>query len=725
MGLEISQQMDLLNRALACRTHGHLDDLTRICLELLRSSPECADAWYLLGVAASDRHHTQQSEAYLSRAIAIDGDNPNYRNALGVAFIESRQYQQAETALRQALRGNPHVADLHCNLGRALMLQERFTEALACFRKSLETDPAHAVALANMAVAYQSCGLLPQAVECYHRALRIDARCSKWWANLGAAQLGLAAYAAAAISFHHALEGTPDHPAATKGLAVACCALGQYEESGQLLARFLSACPDDTEATVNLAVVYQHTGQWEALRQLLPRLDRQTREALDRQAVPSEQPLFNISRSADPALNLAVARAWSRSIARRARHMAPAFEHPSGRRSSDRRIAVGYLSADFRSHAVAHQAVALFEQHDRAKFRVCGFSVGPQENDEYRRRIAAACDPFVDLSTASARDAAQAIYDCGVDILVDLMGHTHQNRLDICALRPAPIQVSYLGFLASSGAEFIDYMVGDPIVTPPEHAPYYSEKIIRLPHCYQIISPTAPTRVPCTRRQAHLPENGFVFCCFNQAYKIEPEIFACWMDILKSVPSAVLWLYRANDKAAESIQAEAERLGVRRERLIFADKVPLADHLNRLRLADLALDTPLYNGGATTANALAAGVPLVTTLGKHFVSRMSASHLEALGLRALVATDLRHYAYLAVSLARSPQQLQSFRQALRDAKETSPMFDAACFTRDLERAYSAVWSRYAMGRPPEHLVIPSDRPTKDNIKPHIPESISR
>ena len=701
--MEKELKNDLLNQALVHRQQGRLDELERICHELLEHDFSCADAWYLLGIAAWDQADGPHAQEYISRAIVLDGRNPRYCNAMGIVLIENQQYHQAERVLGGALSGQPENSDLLCNLGRALMLQGRLDEAIASFSKVLAIHPTHAVAHFNLAVVFQSRGQLLLALEHYHQALHIDPRHHKWWSNLGATQLSLADYSAASASFRKALALSPDEIMALQGLSVACCALGNYEEAGRLLGRVLSISPEDAEAVANLAVVYQHTAQWPKLREVLALLDRQTHTALAQGALPAEQPLVNISHTADQARNLAVARAWSLSISKRVRYAEEPFRHAKRQRSE--RITIGYLSADFRNHAVAHQAVALFELHDRNNFRVCGFSVGPHHDDKYRHRIAGACDQFVDLSTADSFQAARTIYANGVDILVDLMGHTHKNRLDICALRPAPLQVSYLGFLASSGADFIDYLIGDPIVTPLEHAQFYSEKIIRLPHCYQIISPTEASVHEWTRSEARLPKDAFVFCCFNQSYKIDPELFARWMEILRLVPSAVLWLYRSNDMTEARLTTEAKHHGVDPERLVFADKVPIADHLNRLRLADLALDTVLYNGGATTANALAAGVPLITTLGKHFVSRMSASHLKTLGLGSLVARDLRQYVQLAVSLAQAPQQLRSIRQTLGAASATSTLFDAASFVRDLERAYDAIWSNYLAGKAPEHLDI--------------------
>jgi len=716
-------QTDVSKQAADGRRAGRPQELAPICRMGVQAPPDSAGAWHLAGLAQWKNGAARQAEIHLSRAVELDPHNLDYCNTLGVFLIESGQFQRAEALLLQALQLDPRSSDLLCNLGRAMLLQQRFAEALARFREALAHNPQHAVLLANMGVTYQALGQLDEAVAWYRRALRLAPQRPKWWTNLGAALVAKSSYASAETCFQQALALAPDYLPAAKGLGITCCALGNYENALPVIQRALHACPDDAEAIACLAVIYQHTGCWEAFKRILPQLARHTEEALLRNEVPAEQPLFNISRTDDQYLNLAVARAWSQSIARCVCRGARPFVHQAHRRYANRRITIGYLSADFRNHAVAHQAVAMFALHDRSRFRVCAFSVGPPEQDDYRRRIAASCDHFGDLAGADARQAAVTIYDQRVDILIDLMGHTHRNRLDICALRPAPVQIAYLGFLASSGADFIDYLIGDPVVTPPEHAPFYSEKLIRLPHCYQIVSPTPPAASAVNRGDAGLPEEAFVFCCFNQIYKIEPLVFGCWMQILKKVPQAVLWLYRPNATAVAKLQAAALQQGVTPERLIFADKMPLADHLNRLRLADVALDTVLYNGGATTANALVAEVPVVTTLGNHFVSRMSASHLRSLGLDELIAGDLQAYGRLAVELAASPQRLRSVQRHLKSALEISPLLDTARFVRNIEQAYLRAWWRCCEGLPPEHLEIPpgrsSDLPHRTSIAPEI------
>jgi predicted O-linked N-acetylglucosamine transferase (SPINDLY family) len=303
--------------------------------------------------------------------------------------------------------------------------------------------------------------------------------------------------------------------------------------------------------------------------------------------------------------------------------------------------------------------------------------------------------------------AAQTIYREKVDILIDLMGHSHNNRMGILALRPAPVQVGYLGFLSTTGADFIDYLVTDDLVIAPDHRDFYSEQMIRMPGCYQInhlklIDPTPKN----SREYWNLPTDAFVFCCFNVAYKIDRRLFDAWMRILEKSPKSVLWLFGSNQMAIDHMQARAKASGIDPNRLVFAEKLPLKEHLRRLPLADLALDTLRYNGGATTANALSVGLPVLTAIGDHWVSRMSASHLSAAGLAQLVASEPAAYEAKAIALAQNPQQLHKLRRHLAQQIKSCPLFDTSAFVRALESGYEAVWGRYIHGKTPNDIKIP-------------------
>lgn len=696
---------ELLNRAVALFNAGRKEALAQVCRQLIDDSPKSADAWYMLGVSEWQSGRHEAAEAALSRALKYNDTNPAYYNALGIVLTESGNIAMAETMLRHALPYDPQSVDLLCNLGRVLMLQSRHQEAAFFLKAALRQQPGHAASLANMAVIHHAGRRLKSSADCYRHALASAPHRSDWWANLGAVLLGLGQNYSAERCYRRALSASPVHQDAMRGLAMTYCAMGNYEAAVRLLLDHVRYSPGDTEATVTLAIAAQHTGCWGEYDDIVKRMSDHTHAALQRDQVPAEQPLINIRRSDDVRLNLKVARAWSRTIAKRVRRSYAVFDHSTHNLGTDRPLVVGYLSADFRNHAVSHQAVSLFEYHDRSRFRICGFSVGTKSDDAYHRRIRASCDHFQDISEMDGGEAARTIYDQKVDILIDLMGHTQQNRLDICALRPAPIQISYLGFLGSSGADFIDYLVGDHVVTPDDQAAYYSEKLIRLPHCYQIISPISLPLKSYARQDVHLPEKAFVFCCFNQLYKIDLDLFHRWMVILHRAPGSVLWLYCSSPETAERLQTEAERSGISPHRLIFADKVPLDHHIARLQLADLALDTPAYNGGATTANALMAGVPLIATLGNHFVSRMSASHLKTLGLPELIVPDRQAYVEMAINIARSPSMLSAIKRKMKKLLPNSPLLKPKMFVRTLEKAYLTAWQRYCDGLPPAALDI--------------------
>jgi protein O-GlcNAc transferase len=458
-------------------------------------------------------------------------------------------------------------------------------------------------------------------------------------------------------------------------------------------------------ALAHLVVGLEYTCQWDKLDLYHPLLDQATRIALDDGRRPDEDPMLNIRRCDDVTVNQAVGRAWSRYRQNRARHSGIQLIHsPAGRQY--KKITIGYLSYDFRNHPVAHQLFPLFGMHDRNRFRTVAYSIGPDDGSFFRKKIVAGCDDFVDISSQGLSEAVKTIYDHQIDILVDLMGHSHHNRMEILALRPAPIQVGYLGFLSTTGAPFIDYLVTDAKVVPKDHEPFFDEKLLRMPHCYQFSHAGLIGTETDTRRQDWgLPDTGFVFCCFNTVYKIDRELFDTWMRILLRIPGSVLWLNGGHQMARRQMQSRARMLGIDPIRLVFCEKIALEDHLRRIRLADLALDTIRYNGGATTANAIGSGVPVITVMGRHWVSRMSASQLIAAGLPDLVFPSISSYEHAAVELALNENKLRSVRERLKENVKGHPLFDSQGFVRQLEAGFEIIWQRFLDGSKPDHVEI--------------------
>jgi predicted O-linked N-acetylglucosamine transferase (SPINDLY family) len=407
-------------------------------------------------------------------------------------------------------------------------------------------------------------------------------------------------------------------------------------------------------------------------------------------------PFTALSYSSDPSWQLTCSQRYCRTLYPVAAD--PLFK--SARHHGDR-IRIAYLSSDFHRHATAFLTAGLFELHDRKLFEIAGISFGPDDKSDTRARLIRAFDSFHDVRAESDRAVAARIADLEIDIAVDLKGYTGGARPGILAHRPAPIQVSYLGFPGTMGAPFIDYIIADDTVTPAGDEPFYSESIVRLPGCYQVndakraISTAAPTRVA-----AGLPERGFVFCCFNQSYKVTEPIFAVWMRLLRRVEGSVLWLFRDNALAETNLRAEAAARGVDPLRLIFAEREKPENPLARHRLADLGLDTLPYNAHTTASDALWTGLPIVTCRGSTFAGRVAASLLQAVGLPDLVTENLADYEALALALARDAPRLDAVRARLAQNRSTSSLFDTDLFRRHIETAYRTMWRRWRDGEPP-------------------------
>ena len=370
------------------------------------------------------------------------------------------------------------------------------------------------------------------------------------------------------------------------------------------------------------------------------------------------------------------------------------------------RIRIGYFSTDFRDHATAHLITHLFECHDHAKFEITGFSLGPPANDIWRKRLERTLDHFFDVWSQTGQEIASKARELEIDIAIDLNGHTQGARTDVFALRPAPVQVNYLGYPGTMGASYIDYLIADTTVIPTEHQAYYDEKIIYLPHSYQVNDSTKViSDRSFSRAELGLPENAFVLCCFNNSYKITPDLFTIWMRLLRAVEGSVLWLLEANTTAVRNLRLEAGKHGVSTERLVFAPRMALADHLARHRQADLFLDTFYYNAHTTASDALWAGLPVLTCLGDAFAGRVAASLLTAVGLPELITHSRAEYESLALGLATQPEQLAAIRKKLAANRTTQPLFDTARFTRHIENACIKMYERYQSALSPDHIVV--------------------
>lgn len=605
------------------------------------------------------------------------------RSNFGEALRRQGRLAEAEAHHRAAVAWLPDFGGNHFNRGVTLQALGRVGEAADAYAEAARLMPEFAAAPCNQGAMLRALGRLEEAADALRRALRIDAGLVAGWLNLGAVAQAGGRLDEAAVCFRAALVLKPDLAEALANLGVVSKEAGRIPESIPCLARALAVgLPDPGGVLAQLIQQQRHLCRWEGLAERSARLVELVRTGATEQA----HPWIFLGEGAGPALELACARRYSawktRGIPR------GAFVTNRGPRE---RLRIGYLSSDFQEHATAVLIAELIERHDRARFEVVGYSYGADDGGPMRRRLMRAFDRFVDLSALSHDAAARRIQADGIDILVDLKGHTQGARLEIPALRPAPAQVQWLGYPGTMGADCIDAVIGDPIVTPARHQPYYAERILRLAVCYQPNDRTRPIAETPTRAACGLPEVGVVFCCFNAAYKITPTVFAVWCRLLTRMPKSVLWLLEGHPEATVNLRREAARRGIAPERLVFSPKLPLPDYLARYRLADLFLDTTPVGAHTTASDALWAGLPVLTPRGEGFASRVAASLLNAVGLPELAVDSLDAYEAEALRLGRSPEAVAALKARLAEGRNRAPLFDTDRFARDLEQAYEALW----------------------------------
>ena len=505
----------------------------------------------------------------------------------------------------------------------------------------------------------------------------------------------------AVLHYREALHLRPAYPEAHRNLASALHKLGRLSEAVTALETAVALNPAYAEAIAQLLHRMKQLCDWSKIDSLTGQLI----VAVEGNTAPVN-PFIFLSLDTTPAQQLQCARQWTATqVAARAAESS--FPSPN------QKITLGYLSADFQEHATAQLIAELFVLHDRSRFRVIGYSYGKDDGSTTRRRLAESFDSFVDLEETSHAGAAQRIRQDDVDILIDLKGYTTDARPEIAALRPARIQVNYLGYPGTMGSDAMDYILVDPFLVPFDQQPNFAEKLVHLPDCYQINDRRLPvaSHTP-TRTECGLPESGFVFCCLSACYKITPTMFDIWMRLLAAVPGSVLWLLESSAGATENLQREADaRLADSAGRLVFAKSLPNPEHLARFAVADLFLDTLPYNAHTVSSDALWAGCPVVTCAGTTFASRVAGSILHAAGLPELVTTSLADYEALALRLARNSQELEELRAKVRSNRLSTALFDSLRWTRHAEAAFEEMWRLHQAGQPPRAFAVPriSDR----------------
>ncbi|MEO5671411.1 MAG: tetratricopeptide repeat protein [Ramlibacter sp.] len=690
----------LLNSAVQMMQRGMAWQAKAQCQQILQMAPGHADAHYLLGIMAARAGQFEEASLQIGASLRSNPANPAAHNNLGVALKKQDRVEDAVASFQSAIALKADYAEAHHNLGNALRALGRFDEALVSLDTALALRP-------DLAEGHHARGSIlacqrrfPEAIECFTRAIAAQPSSASAFADRGAALMELGRPEEAIADLDNALALDPHNVEALENRAQAATGAKRHTEAVDFYQRLYDLAPAHPFVKGNLLHARMLCCEWSAIEDFAAAIESDLAAGL-----PAAEPFGYQGIAQSEAALLACARVYCEQEY-------PAVDaalHPP--LAKEGRITIGYLCGEFRQHATTILMCGVFEQHDRGKFKVIAFDNGGDDGSDYRKRAVAAFDEVVDISSLSDADAASAIRRMNVDILVNLNGYYGQERTGVFSRRPSPVQVNYLGFPGTLGAPYFDYLVADDVVIPPGSREFYTEKIAYLPHSYQANDAKRPIAGRAfDRSMAGLPPHAFVFCCFNNNYKITPATFDGWMRILRRVDNSCLWLLENNPAAARNLRQAAEARGIDGGRLVFAGHMPPADHLARHALADLFLDTLPYNAHTTASDALWAGLPVLTRTGSTFPGRVATSLLNAIGLPELVAATAQDYEDTAVRLAGDREALAALKAKLAAQRETKPLYDTALFTRNLEAAYAAMRQRHAAGEPAAHLRVDGGAP---------------
>ena len=716
------------------------DEAETLLKQSAELTPDDPEIYYHFGNLYYARNDNEKAIEAFERAIEINPKQPEFYNNLGNVLELEGRGKDAIAVLRKALELNPKFANAHNNLGNSLLNAGKTEEALEYYHRAIELEDDLIVAANNLGNAYRLLDDNDKAKQWYEETLRLDPKQKAAYNGLGLVLQSANRHTEALEMFAEALKLDPKYPEAWNNKAVSYQETGRYPEAAEAYARVMDETPECPEVYFNLGSLLQFLGRfdqsvttfyealrirphypevypylahalmqqcsWTNLEAMVARVLQNAEEEIRDGREASVQAFGLQSMPGDMELRHGVARQTAKRYERRVSKVKEqlTFDYPKER---GEKLKIGYVSPDFRSHSVSLAFHGILNHHDRDRFEYHGYYISSVGHDHVTQYFQQKFDTFQDVSLLSFKDIAETINNQGIHILVDLAGHTRGTRLEIFALQPAPIQAHYVGFSTTTGADFIQYLITDPVQIQPEEAEYCSEKLVHLPETFM---PTAKNEVDdaeVRRADFGLPENGAVFANFNSHYKFYPTLFDTWMRILRKTPGSVLWLLAGSETSNANLRKEAKARGVDPERIVFSDRQAHRQHLARMKLADMCFDCLHHGGGVTTTDALFVGVPVLTLEGPTPPSRNGATLAHAIGAPEMITRSFDEYEQLALRLINNPDELKALRNKLLRNAETWPIFDVERLTRHLERAYDMMWDNYAAGNKPTHLQVPA------------------
>jgi len=674
---------------------GQLQQALKQVETLVKQFPNSSVLFNIQGAVLQGLGQLASSVDAYKKALAIKPDDAETHNNMGISLKQQGKLDEAIEAHTQAIFIKPDYAEAFTGMGNALMEKGDLEKAIWAYENSIIIQPSNAKAYYNIGVTLHEQGKLKEAIEAYKKSLAVNPDIAESHYNMGVALAEQGQFDEAIEAHREAILIKPDYAEAFNCMGNALKEKGELQKAIEAYNKTLAIEPDYESVRVQKLYQQANICDWDNLAKDLNLI---TKLGTTKKHV---SPFAMLTLEDNPARHRKRSEIYAK---------ANFFQEPSLKKykllQSSKRLKIGYFSADFHNHATMHLMSQIFARHNRLEFEIFVYSYGPDRNDEMRKKLVVDVDHFHDVGDMDDVQIVNLARNHEINIAIDLKGYTQDSRLAPFAYGMAPVQISYLGFPGTLGTNFIDYIVADPVLIPENRRQHFAEQIIYLPDTYQ---PTDNTRAISNkiilREDVGLPNDVFVFCCFNKNYKISPTEFNIWMRLLKKVEKSVLWLLRSNQWAEQNLKREAEKRGINPERLIFAEKLPNAEHLARHKLADLFLDTFNVNAHTTASDSLWAGLPVVTKFGQGFAARVAGSLLQAIGLPELITESVAEYEALAFELATNPERLAGIKSILADNRLTQPLFDTEQYTKHLEAGYKMAYARYFSGQQPDHIFV--------------------
>jgi predicted O-linked N-acetylglucosamine transferase (SPINDLY family) len=709
---QVNLVQELLVKGFGLHQQGDLIAAGEIYAQILKIQPLHFDALHLSGLIAAQSNQLDFASQLITKAISVNSNNSAAHCNLGNVFLNLGFYEQAIESYSTALKLKSNYEEALYSRGLAYQRLSQLDQAEADYTSALNINPKHIGTLTNLGNVLQLQKRYVEAIAIYGKAIDLNLPFAEPFNNRGNLYHEQRRFEEALADFDKALAINPNYPEALSNRANSFFYLKEYDKALEGYAKAILLKPNYAEALHNRGNLYRELKLYELAMAdydlaltIKPdyeylkgvhfatkmnicdwsNLEDEWRAVCEdiEQAKKTIAPFMVIPISDSADLQRRVAELWVKD-----KHPAQPIPVFKSKYQEDQKIRVGYFSADFHEHATMYLMAQLFELHDRSKFEIIGFSFGPDKQDSMRQRAVAAFDQFYDVRSKTEKEIAQLSRDLGVDIAIDLKGFTLDARTGVFAYRAAPIQVNYLGYPGTMGAEFMDYIIADHIIIPEHLRGKYSEKVLYLPDCYQVNDQTRQiAKTAYSRQSLGLPENVFIYCSFNANYKITPDVFDSWMKILHHVDGSVLWLLEDNTKAATNLKNEAQKRGIDPRRIIFAQQALLSEHLARQQVADLFLDAWPCNAHTTTSDALWAGLPVLTFPGESFASRVAASLITAIGLPEMIMSSAEEYENTAIYYGQNSKELLDLKERLKANRLNSSLFDSKRFTTNIESLY--------------------------------------